>query len=275
MNHSKEPASSRIEVMIRSRSRFVVIAVAALMIGFPGRGSARTDRDETSAAEVVVESEYDRLIREAAECIVASNWGSAFRKLNWAMELDEDRPEAYFIYGRAHYLRREYRAAERAYRKLLEVDPGLSEAWLEVAKLMILKGELNEALECTLKAIELSDPKDWKDFTFLGELYAEMQLRESAVNAFDNAGALIRESIDRVQLVITKVLESGDIYEISQYPEFVADLSTSEIVEIPSIQYHYRARTAPADLVERLERLKEDLATVEARKTEALAWIAR
>lgn len=275
MNHSKEPASSRFEVMIRSRSRFVVIAVAALMIGSPDRGSARTDRDENSATEVVVESEYDRLVREAAECVVASDWGSAFRKLNQAMELDEDRAEAYFTYGRAHFLRGEYRAAERAYRSLLEVDPGLSEAWLEVAKLMTLKGELNEALECTLKAIELSDPKDWRDFTFLGELYAEMQLRESAVNAFDDAGVLIRESIDSVQLVITKVLENGDIYEISQHPEFVADLSTSQVVEIPSVQYDYRARTVPSDLAARLERLKEDLATVEARKAEALAWMEK
>lgn len=275
MNHSKEPTIARIEVMIRSRSRIIVIAVAALMIGFPGKGSARPDRDETSAAEVVVGGEYDRLIREAAECVVAMDWGGAFRKLNRAMELDRDRPEAYFTYGRAHYLRGEYRAAERAYRKLLELDSDLSEAWLEVAKLMILKGELNEALECTRKAIELSDPKDWNDFTFLGELYAEMQLRESAAKAFDDAATLLRESIDPLQRTITRVLTEVDIFEIDQSPEIIANMATSEIIEIPSVRYRYQARTAPQAWADRLESLKGDLATVEARKTEVLAWMAK
>lgn len=249
------------------------MAVSVLTVSIAAKGYAQSDADDGSATRIVYESEYDRLTREAAESVVASDWGSAFRKLNQAMDLDPERPEAYFTYGRAHYLRGEYAAAERAFGELVEIDRDQSKVWFELARLMALKGELNEALKCAQKAIELSEPKEWRHFVLLGELYAEMELRESAVKAFDDAAALLHDRIDPLQRAITRVGEGVDVWDITQYPEIRADLYTGETKKIPSVQYHYQARNAPERWIQYLAFLKAELATVEARKTEVLAWM--
>jgi hypothetical protein len=48
---------------------------------------------------------------------------------------------------------------------------------------------------------------------------------------------------------------------------------TQEIEEFPSVRYQYQSRSAPEEMVDRLARLQEELAAVEARKAEVLAWM--
>lgn len=275
MHDSENSVPAAIRPKTRNRPRFAanLVAVMTLMIGSAVCGSGQTGLNQSSATEEEVESAYDQSIREAAERVVASEWLLAFRKLNETLELDPDRPEAYFTYGRAHQLRGEFASAERAFRKLLEIDPDLSAPWFELAKILVLKGELNEALECTRQAIRLSDPKDWRHYTFLGELYAEMELRASAEQAFDDAAKLLRERIEPLQRAITEITSEVDILQISEVSEYVAPMNTGVIEEIPSVRYQYQSRSAPVAMTEHLDRLKGELATVESRKTEVLVWM--
>ena len=266
---------ARIEFKNRSRIGLAlsVLAGMALTCGVARAEFAQSDLASASATGEVVESEYDRLTREGAECVVASEWVLAFKTLNAAIELEPDRPEAYYTYGRAHQLRGEYPAAERAFRKLLEIEPELAEAWYSLAKLMVVKGELNKAVEYNRNAIDFADPKNWRYYTFLGELYAEMELKASAEQAFDDAAKLLRELIEPLQLAITDITGEVDVYEISQESIFVPNMYTQEIEEFPSVRYQYQSRSAPEEMVDRLARLEAELAAVEARKAEVLAWM--
>ena len=270
--------SGRSDVKITSiMLRALLPTIAILMVAPTVSLYATTDASEPSPSEVVearqFASEYDRLNYEAAELIIASDWGPAFEKLNQSIKLDPGRADAYFIYGRAHFLRGEYKASEMAFRKTQEIDPSVPAAWFEHAKLMVMKGDTNEALKSVRKAIALTNAQEWKYLTLLGEVYAEMGHRQSAEKAFDDAMTVLQDRIKSINQAISALTQEEEILEIIQETEMVYSQATGDIIEVPSVRYRTQAKTAPTEWTNDQERLKRDLETVEARKLEIVAWM--
>lgn len=277
MKPTEDSTYAPIEKIIRRRFLIGVAAIAAACIGTPISVCTGTDASE-APADVATEddqplSEYDRLSQEASDLILASDWVPAFKKLKQAYELDPGRPEVYLLYARAHFLRKEYTAAERAFRKELEIDPSLPEVWYEFAKLMLLKGDLNEALTSVREAITLTEAKRWNYLVLLGELYAEMELRESAEKAFDDAMAILQDRIKEIDRAIGRVTSQREIVDIIEGTQYNTDRFTGELIETPTVRYQTQAMAPPEEWSEESNRLKGELETVKARKSEVLAWM--
>ena len=277
MKPTEDSTHAPVEKIIRRRSLIGMVAIAAACIGTPISICTGTDANGAPADETIETdqplSEYDRLNQEAAELIVASDWVPAFKKLKQAFELDPGRPEVYLLYARAHFLREEYPAAERAFRKELEIDPSLPEVWYEFAKLMLLKGDLNEALTSIRKAITLSDGKQSDYLVLLGELYAEMGLRESAEKAFDDAIAILQDTLTRCNHVMTNYSTEMEVVNVFHEIESSFDLTTGELIETPITRYQTQSKSPPPEWIEQVALLKDNLETVKARKIEVLAWM--
>jgi tetratricopeptide (TPR) repeat protein len=253
----------------------VIIAIvlfSASAIASAQAGSTQAPAREGLETDQTV-SEYERLIEAAAKHIIASDWVPAFKNLKEAMALDPDRPDACFAYGKAHTLRGEYRAAEQAYRKALDVDPDLPAAHYELARLLAMKGALNESLQHIRTAIALTDDPEWKHLVFLGSLYAEMEQRNSAEEAFDQAIEIIEERIESLNRATRSVAGAIEVTEIIEDTQFYYDTEKGEVVEIPTIRYQKQAKPAPKEWEDESKRLKVDLEMVKTRKAEVLAWM--
>ncbi|MEZ5275805.1 MAG: hypothetical protein R3F07_05450 [Opitutaceae bacterium] len=228
----------------------------------PASAGSGTDESRT---------EYDRLYHQAADHILKSEWTAAYEDLNRAIALDPDRYEAYYVYGRAHLLRDEPAAAEQAFRKSLETEPDLSASCYELARLMVLKGDLNSGLEFATQAVTLTDGRNWKYQTLLGELKAELGDRPGVVEAFDNAIRILEERCTTIEQAIRKREQEeviGDlILDVDYYVVY------QEMIPVPNVRYETRHRVAPSDWVDDLARHKQDLAEVTERKVEVLEWM--
>jgi len=257
----------------RSR-QLLLAAVWAFAAGSASSGAPEMPEDPDSSSVEMGEPyayPYDQLYLEAADLIATEDWTKAFIDLNKAIALDPGRPEAYFVYGRAHFLRGEYPESEQAFNKVLEIDPGISAAWYELARLMVLKEDLPKAIDYTHNAIEQTDGKSWKYLTFLGELEAESGNRPAAEKAFDDAIRILQANCDTItkaikareqQQEVTDVIIDVDYYVV--YQQMIA-------VEIPRQETRYKI--APSEWKEDLERMRENLAAVKVRRGEVLSWM--
>lgn len=215
-------------------------------------------------------TEYERLIAQAEERIVFSDWSQAFKTLNKAIALDPAQPQAYLDYGRAHLARNEYPAAERAFLKTQEVDPDFAPGWYEYAKLMVIKGDLVIAFESANKAVVLSESKDWKSLKLLGELSGNRGDREGTEKAFDAAIAVLQARYDQMDRNITREELKEDIREIRHEVELVGDIS-GNLTEVPVTRIETERKIAPDEWREALRQLEARIDEVEARKAEVLA----
>jgi len=70
-------------------------------------------------------------------------------------------PVAYLYLGNAHFLKNEWNEAEACYKKMIQIDPGVADAYNNLAWLYYTLGEnLEEAERLVLKALELNPSKD-------------------------------------------------------------------------------------------------------------------
>lgn len=265
---------SRQETKTRRHPLFLVIAFATAIISANDSGFAQSDLSSLPSTDefngTSLGSEYDILIAQAYELILEFDWGPAFKDLKRAMELNPDRAESYYMFGRAHLLREEYSPAERAFRKTLDVDPGFSEAWYEYARLMVLKGELNVALEAVNEAISLTEEKQPMHLVLLGEVYAEMGLRKSASQAFSDAMDLIKDQIKSLDKAVEGYVRGLEVVDIIETTHYVTDLETGEFQEIPVVRYQTQSVAAPKEWNDLRIRLEDELKSVKARKSEVL-----
>lgn len=274
-----DPVSANRQQRLQCGSLLTVIAFATLIVGTLNSGFAQSDTSSLAEDRVAkgasLGSEYDIAITNAQELIQASEWVLAFKELMQAIGLNPDRPEAYFLYGRAHLLREEFGAAERAFLKTLDVDSHFSAAWFDYARLMVLKGELSVALESVREAISLTDGQDWRYLILLGEVYGEMGLRDSARQAFDDAIAVINDQIASIDRATGEYTRGLEVVEIIETTEYVTDLQTGVFEEIPVTRYQTQAAAPPKEWADRRIRLKDDLKSLKDRRAEVLATMER
>jgi len=113
--------------------------------------------------------------------------------------------------------------AEAAYRKAIEVDPTLSNAYTNLGNIYYRRNAIAEARELYLKALEV-DPQQPEAHYNLGFLYFDMNQPDKAIPLFEEAVALDPEFADAYFNLAMSLFESGRSKESRPYWEHYLSL---------------------------------------------------
>lgn len=258
--------------MGRSVKRFVSFSLAGVWLFVNAIGQSSLDRVEhvggplgeimrknlDGKAEL---SRYDRLNRSALEAIAIREYKEAFQRLREALAIDPQAPDAYINFGVAHYERGEYPSSEKAISEALKRDPENARAWYWHSKIMLLKGEIQDAHEAASRSVAFSNAEDWK--------YLDWQ----AILAFDQGNfEKAREvsglALERIELAL-RAVETGirdeeskmEVAALEQDTEIVRDIGGG-MKEVPVTRIRTEYKFAPDKWYRLQEQLEESKSSV-------------
>jgi len=235
----------------------------------PPSSSTQATTPRTGDAREI--TDYDQLNRVAVAQMKAGDWKSACNGLNQAITLDPDRPEAYYNFGRAHLVQKQYLPAERAFLKAQKVDPAYAPSYYFFAKLMVIREELSTAYDAAGKAVEFSDPQEWQYLVLLGEMSAANSDPLRAKLSFDSALSLLKDRRDQIERVTTAEAKRIGIREINYNTRVAANPVTGKLVSRTEIFYEQELWLPPEGLRDELKDAEDLIDQVKARKTTVLA----
>jgi tetratricopeptide (TPR) repeat protein len=123
--------------------------------------------------------------------------------------------------GRLLETRSDFKAAIKAYRKALELDPNALEVYQSLIPLAMQEGQVEEALQWAVKAVEL-DPQDYELMLKIGVQFARQRDFAGAIKYLDRAvhsDRLERESTAFVMLNV----ELGVLYQATNQLDKAAE----------------------------------------------------
>jgi tetratricopeptide (TPR) repeat protein len=91
--------------------------------------------------------------------IIALNAGKAEESLIYlrkAIRLDDQNPEIWYLFGKAHYLKYDKKVALRCFREALKIDPFYNEVWTDLANIIFSDGFISKALPYLEQAYKIT-----------------------------------------------------------------------------------------------------------------------
>lgn len=188
--------------------------------------------------EAVKKEEYDLAERSFRKCadLKQSDASRAWLELGYLGQWAKDlywRSDAY----RAWLRKFEWspkEAQERAiaaFEKAIELKPDYAEAWLELARIRVGRGEYDQALPAAREATRLA-PGDWQGWVILGGVHIKMESYTEAIDAFQRGEKVAPEKNKWTMLMLMGVAyaKKGDREQVMRvYRELKAsDPKTAE-----------------------------------------------
>lgn len=223
--------------------------------------------------EKVELSKYDRLNRSAMEQLAIREYREAFQLLKEALDLEPDSPDAYLNFGLVHLERKEYASSEKAIEEALNRDPENARAWYWYSRVMLIKGEMNEARESSARAVAYSSGEDWKYLDWQAILLFDHGHFEKAAEVSGAALKHISIALDTVNRGIKSEESKKEVASIEQDTEIVRDLGGAR--EIPVTRIRTENKDAPEDWYALREHLIEHKGNVAFRHAMSLAKLGR
>ena len=128
------------------------------------------------------------------------------------LDKDPANPEAWELLGRSHYREKRYQEALPAFRKALELDPGLTEMYLHLAQVQTLLNQ-GEAAVQSYQTFLAKYPDDFEARFLLGRLYRQLNQTESAMKELLRAEVLNPNDPRLAQALGDLYLELGNLQE--------------------------------------------------------------
>lgn len=150
---------------------------------------------------------------------------------NRAIEIDPQKPSAYFLLGQIEYRRWRHaggdlNSAIAAYQKVVELDPNHVDGYRELTNLALQKKDYNLAVQ-SLKELTRIMPYQLQFHLGLGGLYSQLGNRDEAIEAYERV-----IKIDRDRLQVHKQL--AQLY-VEKYQEFETQVYNLDIEPTPGI----------------------------------------
>jgi len=142
---------------------------------------------------------------------------------------DRDR---FYNYGVGLLIQRDFRGAEAAFRKVIQIDPTYLEGYVSLARTFLEEGHLMEALEQLRKAESL-DPTYFKSHYFLGLVYKGLGRYDEALKRLHSVARLFpRDRVVRNQI--------GRVYFLQRnYRQAVAEFQKTLEIDPEDLVAHY------------------------------------
>lgn len=219
-------------------------------------------------------SKYDRLNRSAMEQLAIRDYREAFKLLKRALELEPESPDAYVNFGLAHLERKEYASSELAIEQALQRDPENARAWYWYSRVMMIKGEMDEARESSARAVAYSEGEEWKYLDWQAVLHFDNGHFEKAAEVSGAAFARVTAALETVVRGI-KIEESKDeVSSIEQDTEIVRDIGGG-MKEVPVTRILTENKDAPENWYALREHLTEHRGNVAFRHAMSLIKLGR
>jgi len=163
------------------------------------------------------------------------------RIARWSRRIEEqpDSAVAHFNLGLAYTDVGKMTSAERAYRRAVELDPTLVEAWVNLAGALLLQWRFEEALEASQRAAELAGDMPLVHFN-MGQAYLylgdadglircnrkvlELEPDHAAANYFLAVGLLAKDDVAGARTYLARAQALGR----RPTPEFLRELERKE-----------------------------------------------
>ena len=135
-------------------------------------------------------------------------------KEDLATILDKDpaNPEAWELLGRSHYREKRYQEALQAFQKALELNPGLTEMYLQLAQVQTLLDQ-GEAAVQSYQTFLAKHPDDFEGRFLLGRLHRQLDQTEAAMKELLRAESLNPDDPRLAQALGDLYLELGNLKE--------------------------------------------------------------
>jgi len=135
------------------------------------------------------------------EQLAIRDYREAFKLLKQALELEPESPDAYVNFGLAHLERKEFASSGKAIEQALQRDPENARAWYWYSRVMMIKGEMNEARESSARAVAYSEGEDWKYFDWQAILLFDN-------GYFEKAAEVSKAALTHISVAL-KTVEKG------------------------------------------------------------------
>jgi len=163
------------------------------------------------------------------------------RVARWQKRVEEtpDSAAAHFNLGLAHTERGRMIAAEKAYRRALELDPGLVQAWVNLGGALLMKWDFKGCLEANQEAIRRQDDlvvahynmgqaylylKDAEQLVRCNRRVLELDENHAAARYFLAVGLLATDQVEEARGECARAASLG----YQPRPEFLKSLERAE-----------------------------------------------
>ena len=204
------------------------------------------------------------------EQLAIRDYREAFKLLKQALELEPESPDAYVNFGLAHLERKEFASSGKAIEQALQRDPENARAWYWYSRVMMIKGEMNEARESSARAVAYSEGEDWKYFDWQAILLFDNGYFEKAAEVSKAALTHISVALKTVEKGIQTEESKKEVASIEQDTEIVRELG-GVAREVPVTRIRTEYKDAPENWYELREHLREHKGNVAFRYAMSLA----
>lgn len=200
---------------------------------------------------------YDVDIRTAYQFLAEGNLKEGYRHLNYALQRDPNRPEAYLGFAKAARAKKQFSTAERALRSALEVAPESADVREELARLLLIKQAPDEALAEIDYAISIDGGTNFRTLGVRAETLIALDRLEEAAEIYPTVIDLMAERISEVRQAISREETKGEITEMYTDTELrVVGPGTVQEVEVTRVET--TPKDAPEEWYRLLDKLKAD-----------------
>ncbi len=204
--------------------------------------SARTDRSIDNPFQSI--AFYENIIQENPgnknAYIVLSmvysllgDYLNAIRNLNSAINLDGEDPYPLLLMAKNRIWNGEVTTGLNLYRQLVTLAPDNPAYWAEAGKVAAWTGKYRDSIDFFTRGLEIF-PDDLNLMVNLGLTYLWMSRGEEAENLF-------QEAMDSVEGDHDRVMDLGQIHELSGYPQNAVEIYAREIARAPEFLETYLA----------------------------------
>ncbi|MEE8218254.1 MAG: tetratricopeptide repeat protein [Vicinamibacteria bacterium] len=148
-------------------------------------------------------------LQKARQAIQAGKLDEAEALYRQVLEKDASIPEVHYNLGSIYAGWKDWTSAESSYRKVLELKPEFSEAWVALSRVYEATGRQAEALEVMIQGVAANESDSMLQYD-LGVLHLNAKRSEEAEAAFQKVAALDDENFKVHYLLGVLALNRGD-----------------------------------------------------------------
>ncbi len=199
-------------------------------------------------------SEIQRLNQRARKAVAEKDWKKASDLLKEAYQKDPKDAETFLGFAHFHREREEYPSAENALRQGLQTAPDHTKLNFELSRMLILKGELENAIQHAELAAKNEDSL-WAHASWLAQLCEYNEDKAGQKDALQIAHEKIAADIEMMGLAIVRYEQTEQVVDTYTDTEIVTRFG-GETEEIEVERYIRELREAPQAWKDKLVELQ-------------------